>query len=82
LGKENHGSFDATELDMYAYAAFVAALTTIAVVSFGFDAMAGSKSHGGFETVAESKKCKEGHVYSETEKKCIPKPGPARPDKS
>jgi len=53
-----------------------------AVVSIGFDAVAASKNDGGPQIMAESKKCKEGHVYSETEKKCIPKPGPARPDKS
>jgi len=60
---------------MYAYAAFVAALTTIAVVSFGFDAMAGSKSHGGFETVAAAKKCKKGFTYSEARGKCARKGG-------
>ena len=45
-------------------------LMMAASVSFSFDA------------VADEKKCKEGHVYSEKEKKCIPKPGPKRPDKS
>ena len=46
------------------------ALTLMMAVSVSLGAM------------ADEKKCKEGHVYSETEKKCIPKPGPARPDKS
>ena len=55
---------------MTPYTVFVAILMMTATVSFNFDA------------VADEKKCKEGHVYSEKEKKCIPKPGPARPDKS
>jgi hypothetical protein len=67
---------------MHTFTVFVAALTMTAVVSIGFDAVAASKNDGGPQIMAESKKCKEGHVYSETEKKCIPKPGPARPDKS
>ena len=46
------------------------ALTLMMAVSVSLGAM------------ADEKKCKEGHVYSETEEKCIPKPGPARPDKS
>ena len=41
--------------------------------------MAVSVSSG---AMADEKKCKKGHVYSETEEKCIPKPGPKRPDKS
>jgi hypothetical protein len=55
---------------MKPFTVFVFALMTAATVSFSFDA------------VADEKKCKEGHVYSEKEKKCIPKPGPKRPDKS
>jgi hypothetical protein len=55
---------------MKPYTLFVLTLIMGATVSFSFHA------------VADEKKCKEGHVYSETEKKCIPKPGPARPDKS
>jgi len=55
---------------MKTYTLLVFALMMAATASFSFDA------------VADEKKCKEGHVYSEAEKKCIPKPGPARPDKS
>ena len=49
---------------------------------FVFTLMMAATASSSFEAVADEKKCKEGHVYSETEKKCIPKPGPARPDKS
>jgi hypothetical protein len=55
---------------MKTYVVLVFTLMIAATVSFSFHA------------VADEKKCKEGHVYSEKEKKCIPKPGPARPDKS
>ena len=58
---------------MYAYTAFIAALTMVAVVSFGYDAMAGSKSHGGFSTVAASKKCPKGYSYSQAKRKCVRK---------
>ena len=59
---------------MYAYTVFIAALTMIAVVSFGYDAMAGSKSHGGFGTISASKKCPKGYIYSEAKRKCTVKP--------
>jgi hypothetical protein len=49
---------------------FIVTLMMAATVSFNFVA------------VADEKKCKDGHVYSEKEKKCIAKPGPKRPDKS
>ena len=55
---------------MKPYTGFGAILMMTATVSVNFDA------------VADAKKCKEGHVSSEKEKKCIPKPGPKRPDKS
>jgi len=58
---------------MYAYTAFIAALTMVAVVSFGYDAVAGSKSHGGFSTVAASKKCPKGYSYSQAKQKCVRK---------
>ena len=55
---------------MKTYTVLILTLMMAATVSFSFVA------------VADEKKCKEGHVYSEKEKKCIPKPVPARPDKS
>ena len=68
---------------MHTYTVFVFALIVTAIVSFGFDAMAGSKSHGGFETLTASKKCQKGYIYSEAKKKCVRKGGHRRPmDKS
>jgi hypothetical protein len=67
---------------MRAYAIFVFTLIVTAVVAFGFDAVAGSKSHDGFLTTAEAKKCKKGYKYSETKRKCVRKGGYGRPDKS
>ena len=49
-------------------AVFVVTLMSAAFVSLG--------------AMADEKKCKKGHVYSETEGKCVPKPGHGRPDKS
>lgn len=67
---------------MRAYSIFVFTLIITAVVSFGFDAVAGSKRHDGFLTTAEAKKCKKGYKFSETKGKCVHKGGYGRPDKS
>lgn len=67
---------------MHTHMVLVFALIVTAIVSFGFEAMAVSKSHGGFETLAASKKCQKGYIYSEAKKKCVRK-GHRRPmDKS
>ena len=55
---------------MKPYTVFVFTLMMAASVSLSFGAM------------ADAKKCKKGHVYSETEGRCVPKPGHGRPDKS
>ncbi|MEM8573896.1 MAG: hypothetical protein AAGF48_04595 [Pseudomonadota bacterium] len=60
---------------MRAYTIFVFALVVTAILSFSYDAFAGSKTNGGFETMAASKKCKKGFTYSESQKKCIRKGG-------
>jgi hypothetical protein len=67
---------------MRTYTIFIIALIITAVASFGFDAVAGSKSHGGFQTTAEAKKCKKGYKYDEAKGKCVRKGGYGRPDKS
>ena len=58
---------------MYAYTAFVAVLTMIAAVSFGYDAMAGSKSHDGFSTVSALKMCPNCYSYSQAKRRCVRK---------
>ena len=67
---------------MRTYTLFVFALIVTAIVSFGFGAIAGSESHGGFETLAASKKCQKGYIYSEAKKKCVRKVHKRPMDKS
>ena len=58
---------------MHTYMIFVLFPIITALASFSSDAVAGSKSHGGFETTAAPKKCKKGFSYSEAKRKCIRK---------
>ena len=63
-------SSNSQEQGMKPYKVFVFTLMMAGTVSFSVDAL------------ADAKKCKKGHIYSETEGKCVPKPGHGRPDKS